>query len=483
MNLQSERQPENATKSSPTRLISRHRDAPLVIMLLMLSMLFVHAARATTLLDPKPEDSTTHFGFSIAVLNDIDGDGVPDLAVGAPFQDGDATIENGFGPPQDVGKVWLISGATLGVIRELNDPAFEPPLPPVLPKFGGFFGFSVAAVGDLNHDGITDVLVGVPHHSNFDADHINAGEAFVFSGRDGSIIFTLNDPDEEEGNRMGYAVAALGDVNGDGVPDLLVGVPKKDVSEDLPDVGTAYIFSGANGGLIRSLDPPTQDASGRFGTAVADASDVNHDGVDDILIGAPGASKAYVFSGATGALIFTMISPAAPNADKLPSFGSAVAGGQDVDGDGTPDFVIGAPNQNGLQGAAYVFKGSNGTLLRSLRGPRQKFAKFGTSVALTPDVSGDGRPDILVGAPDATVNSLQNAGEVLIFRGNNGKLLRTLTSEQPKAFAGFGFAVTTADLNGDGTPQTVVGVPFEDVDIIVNGDIETHLQLGQIEIH
>src|SRR5207302_4060051 len=90
--------------------------------------------------------------------------------------------------------------------------------------------------------------------------------------------------------------------------------------------------------------------SGRFGSAVANAGDVDHDGVNDIIIGAPGASRAYVFSGRTGALLFTIASPAAPNAEKLPSFGYAVAGGQDVDGDGTPDFVIGAPNQNGLQG-------------------------------------------------------------------------------------------------------------------------------------
>ncbi len=360
-------------------------------------------------------------------------------------------------------------------------PFFQQPLD--FPKFGGFFGFSVAAVGDLNHDGVPDVLVGVPHHSNFDADHINAGEAFVFSGADHSILFTLNDPNEEEGNRFGYAVAGLGDVNGDGVPDMVVRVPKENASDVLPDVGTAYIFSGADGSLIRRLDPPTQDLSGRFGSAVANAGDVDHDGVNDVIIGAPGASKAYVFSGATGALIFTLASPAPPNANKLPSFGYAVAGGQDLDGDGTPDFVIGAPNEKGFQGAAYVFGGSNGTLIRSLRGPRTAFAKFGTSVAVTPDVTGDHRPDILVGAPDVTVNGLQNAGEVLIFRGNNGRLFQTVVSEQPKAYAGFGFAVTTADFNGTGTPQTVVGVPFEDVDIIVNGDTVTHLQMGQIEIH
>ena len=481
MNLQSERQPENATKSSPTRFISRHRVIPLMVVTLVVSTLFVTAARASTLQDPQPEDSTTRFGQSVAVIGDITGDGVPDLVVGGPFHDSEFSSTNGFGPPQDVGRAFLINGATLGEITELNDPFFQQPLD--FPKFGGFFGFSVAAVGDLNHDGVPDVLVGVPHHSNFPADRINCGEAMVFSGANHSLLFTINDPNENEGNRFGYAVAGLGDVNGDGVPDLLVGVPKENASDALPDVGTAYVFSGANGSLIRSLNPPTQVLSGRFGSAVANAGDVNHDGVNDAIIGAPGASRAYVFSGATGALLFTIASPAAPNADKLPSFGVAVAGGQDVDGDGTPDFVIGAPSQNNLRGAAYLFKGSNGTLLRSLRGPAQQFAKFGTSVALSPDVTGDGRPDILVGAPDATVNGLQNAGEVLIFKGNNGRLFRTVISEQPTAYAGFGYAVTTANFNGGGTSQTVVGVPFEDINIIVNGDVETHLQMGQIEIH
>jgi len=480
MSLQTGKKTTNEIKFSPSRIIP-HFGAPLVILALMVSGLWGTVARASTLQDPQPEDSTTRFGQAIAVVGDITGDGVPDLVVGGPFHDSEFSGNNGFGPPQDVGRAFLINGATLGEISELNDPFFQQPLD--FPKFGGFFGFSVAALGDINHDGVPDVLVGVPHHSNFDADHINAGECFVFSGADHSILFTLLDPNEEEGNRFGYAVAGLGDVNGDGIPDMAVGVPKKNASDDLPDVGAVYIFSGANGTMIRELDPPTQDLSGRFGSAVANAGDVNHDGVNDVLIGAPGASKAYVFNGATGAVIFTIRSPGSRGADRLPSFGAAVAGGQDLDADGTPDFVIGAPNQKNLQGAAYVFKGSDGSLLFRLRGPRQGFAKFGTSVALTPDVTGDGRPDILVGAPDATVNGLRNAGEVLIFSGSNGTLFSTVTSEEPKAYAGFGYAVTTADFNGDGTPETVIGVPFDDEDIIVNGDVETHLQIGKIEVH
>jgi hypothetical protein len=480
MSMQTGKKTPNGIKFSPRRIISNF-GAPLVIAALMCSAPFATTVPATTLLDPKHEDAPTRFGSSIAVLGDNDGDGVPDLAVGAPFQDGDVASPGGFGPPQDVGKVFLISGATLGEIRSLNDPEFQ-----VVSerKFGGQFGTSVANLGDINGDGISDILVGVPHHivSEGDENEFNAGEALVFSGSDGSILFTLEDPTPQENARMGFAVAGLGDVNGDGVNDMLVGVPKKDTPAGLADVGTAYIFSGADGSLIRSLNPPSQggsEANGRFGAAVANAGDVNGDGVSDILIGAPGQGRAYVFSSATGALIFTLISP---SVDKLPSFGFAVAGGQDLNGDGSPDFAIGAPLQGDLRGAAYIFSGRDGTVLLRLRAAQQRFAKFGSSVALTPDMTGDGRPDILVGAPDRTVNGLLNAGAAFIFSGRNGRLFRTVTAETPKAFAGFGYAVTTADFNNDGTRETVVGAPFQDADLIEHGDVETHLQIGQIEV-
>src|SRR2546430_1553171 len=99
--------------------------ARLVMLTLMLSPFLVATLRASTLLDPQPEHSSTLFGYSVAVVGDIDGDGVADLAVGAPFQDGDFPGAPGFGPPQNVGKVFLISSRTLAVIRKLKDPEFE----------------------------------------------------------------------------------------------------------------------------------------------------------------------------------------------------------------------------------------------------------------------------------------------------------------------------------------------------------------------
>lgn len=474
--------PRTAKENNPPTRSFAFRHCANVALVLLAAGLCLGSARATTLLNPKPEDSSTLFGGAIAVVGDLNGDSVPDLAVGAPYQDGDFNNSStGFGPPQNVGKVFLLSGANLSVIGTLDDPVFQQVQSL---KFGGHFGQAIAAAGDLTGDGVSEVLVGIPHHIDGERNEseFNAGQAIVFNGATRAILFILNDPTPQEGARLGGAVAGLGDVNQDGIPDLLVGAPKRDTDAG-DDVGTVYVFSGANGNLLRTLTPPAQggaEENDRFGSAVANAADVNHDGVSDILIGAPGGSRAYVYSGASGALLFTINSPVAENP---PSFGIAVAGGQDLNSDGTPDFAIGAPLQKSLQGAAYTFSGANGSLLKTLRNTRQQFSKFGATIAMSADLTGDQRPDVLVGVPDQTVNGLSNAGEIQIFRGRNGRLFQTITSAVPTAFAGFGSAIVTADFNNGGGLKPIVGVPFQNAEIIANdGDVETHLQIGQIEI-
>jgi hypothetical protein len=138
------------------------------------------------------------------------------------------------------------------------------------------------------------------------------------------------------------------------------------------------------------------------------------------------------------------------------------------------------------QGAAFIFKGKNGKLLRKLRNTTpQKFSQFGASVAAIDDMTGDGRPDVAVGAPEEDVNGLINAGETVIFDGALGSVFLTLTSETPQAFAGFGCSVLAVDFDGDGTVRPVIGVPYQNADLIdpEDGDLVTHLQIGQIEIH
>src|SRR4030095_1484665 len=194
MSLQSGKKTGNAT--APSR--GRHFGAALIIVALMFSALFVTASRARTLLDPRPEVGTTQFGRAVAEIGDVDNDGVPDLAVGAPFQDGDFIGEPGFGIPQNVGKVWGLSGAPLSVLFTLEDPKYQ--VEGASPQFGPQIGFSVSRIGDINGDGVPDIIAGAPHEvpGDFNAGTgiISAGRAFAFSGADGSLLLTLDRSEE-----------------------------------------------------------------------------------------------------------------------------------------------------------------------------------------------------------------------------------------------------------------------------------------------
>ncbi len=461
--------------------MSRFAPSQLRLALAILPCLFI-AANATTLLDPRPEPSTTRFGLTIVTMGDLNGDGVPDLAVAAPFQDGDfVSRQVGYGKPQNVGKIYLIDGANLSILNELNDPEFQQVQ---LLHFGGQLGASMAAVADLNGDGITDLIAGVPHHiagTDVDEEKVNAGEAFVFSGIDSSVLFTLSDPTSEEDGKMGAAVAGVGDVNGDGVPDLAVGVPGKDIGgeDGIPNVGLVYLFSGQTGALIRTLNHPDRggaEAGAAFGSALADAGDVDGDGASDVLIGAPGEGHVFVFSGKTGNLLFDIASPVT---EDLHSFGAAVAGGKDFNRDGKPDFVVGSPNLEGLRGAAYIFNGSDGSLQRTLLPKtRQAFAKFGSSLCLSDDLTGDRRPDVAVGAPGQNVNGLLQAGAITVFDGRRGRAVQTISSASPQTRGLFGTGIAAADFDGNRTETIIAGTPNEDAVI----ETVSHLEIGQIEI-
>jgi hypothetical protein len=447
---------------------------------------FVRVADASTLLDPLPENSTTRFGQSVVNLGDVNGDGVPDLAVAAPFQDGDfVSTEASYGKPQNVGKIFIVDGATMSVLSLLNDPGFEFIQPQ---HFGGQLGASLSTVADLNGDGVADVVAGVPHHvgdPDSDEPTINAGQAFVFSGKDGSVLFTLADPTAEEDGKMATSVAGLGDVDADGVADILVGAPGKDIGgeDGVVNVGLAYIFSGKTGQVIRTLNHPDEggaEAGAAFGTAVANAGDIDGDGVSDALIGAPGEGQAFVFSGKTGALIFSIVSPFA---ETVHSFGAAVAGGKDFNRDRKPDLVIGSPAREGFQGAAYIFNGSNGSLQRTLLpATRQPFALFGASLCVSDDLTGDHRPDVAVGAPGQNVSGHLQAGAITVFDGRRGKVFQTLTSAAPQTGGAFGASVAVADFDSNRVDTIVAGTPNKDATIDPGTGPVPHLAIGQIEI-
>jgi hypothetical protein len=272
---------------------------------------------------------------------------------------------------------------------------------------------------------------------------------------------------------FGGAVAAVPDVNGDGFADLAVGA-SNETSNGIASAGRVYVYSGSNGALLRTLSSPNPRLSGLFGSAVAGVADVNGDGRGDIIVGAPQESshdvfasgRAYVYSGATGGLIRQFTSPARRTGGR---FGTSVAGVPDVNGDGRGDVLIGAPGEAPSSsppnaGRAHLFSGATGAFRKTFIPPRpQANGSFGYCVAGVPDLNGDGFGDIAIGAPrENPLGTPVNSGRVHIYSGATG--LRRVTVQSPGIAANgfFGSSVAgMADANGDGRGDFIVGAPFE----------------------
>ncbi len=199
-------------------------------------------------------------------MGDVNGDGVPDLLGGAPFQDVD-----GY---SDQGRVFVFSGSDGILLKTLDNPT---------PQAGAYFGQAVAGAGYVNDDTVPDFLVGAPFQDV--EGNSDQGQVFVFSGSDGSLLETLDNPAPQEKAWFGSSVAMLGDVNDDDVPDFLVGAPAQDVGGN-SDQGRAFVI-GSDGILLKTLDNPTPQANAYFGLSVAVLGDVNDDDVPDFLVGAP----------------------------------------------------------------------------------------------------------------------------------------------------------------------------------------------------
>lgn len=310
-------------------------------------------------------------------------------------------------------------------------------------------GYSATTAGDVNNDGVPDYTAGAPVTSR----------AFVYSGADHSVIL---DASGVAGDFFGGSVAGAGDVNGDGYDDLIVGA--EDANHSYPLAGRVYMLSGEDGSVLWTQDGRSEGA--RLGSAVGLVGDLNGDGVPDQVAGARGAGEqgrgeAYALSGVTGDILFTMqsVGLAGENrfGDPLPTFGLFFASGAgDVNGDGTPDIFIGAYNakQGGTSGTgrAYVFSGTNGHRIRVLNA-EEKGDGFGPGRGIG-DVDGDGRGDLIVGAYLSDAGA-DDGGRVSLISGKNGRTLRTFTGTVPGASLGVD-ALDVGDMNGDGAQDYAI---------------------------
>jgi hypothetical protein len=358
------------------------------------SVLVYSGACGSTLLQLDPVEIRGLFGATISRVGDLDGDGVPDLIIGAPY----TSRPEGFG----VGAVLVFSGATGTLLYNfIGDEA------------GNYMGWSVAGVGDLDGDGVPELMIGTPYARAGEV--IGAGNAVVRSGATGDLIYTFEG--EDAGDFLGWAVASIDDLDGDGVTDLLLGAPSASPGGH-PQAGRIEVRSGRTGELLYGLSG-TEDSS-HFGRSLAALGDLDGDGMSDFAVGAPIASPSglsqagsvFVFSGKTGALLYRF-----DGAASFDGFGASV-GGADVNGDGVPDIVVGAPSASSGgrvgAGSAFVFSGKDGQLLFRWDGETRGDA-LGQSVAGVGDLKGDRRDAVAFGAPYASPNGLNGAGSVFVI--------------------------------------------------------------------
>ncbi len=323
------------------------------------------------------------------------------------------------------------------------------------------FGLSVANAGDVNGDGIADIIVGANEAGDT---LLRPGRAFVYSGADGTELYRFTG--DSSHNRFGFTVAG-GDVNNDGFSDMIIGTLYRS-SPTASTVGSVHIYSGVDSSLLFLIHGEAE--IDQFSQSLAGQVDINQDGFDDFIVGAIGsdsggvdAGRAYVYSGVDGTIMFTFTgtSPAS-------MFGWSVSSAGDVNADSVTDIIVGAPADASLDGLAYVYSGADGTLIHVLTSG-ENAGQFGESVTGVGDINGDGFGELLVGAPLTAATGL-GSGRAFLFSGFDGSVIASFDGESEGDV--FGSSVRgIGDVNHDGVNDFAIGAPNSDKAGLVAGRI------------
>ncbi|MEO8217870.1 MAG: PKD domain-containing protein [Acidobacteriota bacterium] len=390
-----------------------------------------------------PENAPgNRFGFAVVAAGDVNGDGIGDIAVGAPGNNMIVPLPCILPPaecppkPPSQGRVFLFSGANGSLIRKL-----VPPQPFDFLELG----FALASPGDVSGDGISDLVVGAPTRL---ANKLS--QIFAFSGANGSLLWVTAQPNQPLAS-FGSSLASIGDINSDGRRDLIVGEPFYTIGGSL--VGRAHVLSSLDGSTIRTHDNPLGSAGKVFALTAAGIGDQNGDGREDYAISDPGLSIVYLFSGANGSVLGSIDSPAASSSD---FFGFDLASSDDRDGDGKRDLWAGAPKS----GKVYLVNGTGALLLTvndPTAGPAADSLGFGWSLDATPDLGGDFRGDLLIGEP--AQDSASGRAYVLLVAENKPPVANAGADQTLECTGATGTAVTldgsaSSDPDGDAITYT-----------------------------
>jgi hypothetical protein len=417
---------------------------------------------ATTAPNTSPIWTITNNGFqeklgtSVARAGRVNGDAFPDIIVGVPgfssgqAREGRAQIHYGSMSGPDGAVSWAAEG---GVAQAAA-------------------GTSVASAGDVNHDGFDDVLVGAP---GYDDGVIVGGAVFVYLGAPSgpSTAPSLTLSAGQPGALFGQSVAGAGDVNNDGFDDVIVGAPLYD--NGFSNEGQVFVYLGSGAGL--SLSPAWTASGGQddawLGQSVAGAGDVDGDGFDDVIAGAPlfdngqpneGTARLWAGSAAGPAPFPSWTIEGDQDQAQL---GGAVAGAGRVVPGLYDAVIVGArffDNGETDEGRALLFQGSGTGLPQapswSVEGD-EAGAQLGGAVAGAGDINADGAGDVIVASPGAAA-SAPNSGAVAIYLGGPSGLdsSAAITIEGDQQDGGFGQTVAGAgDVSNDGRGDILVGAP------------------------
>lgn len=382
---------------------------------------YLYYGAASGIQSSSPEILTSsaggELGMSVGGAGDVNGDGYADIIAGARAMNRGQSYEGG---------AVIFYGGPWG-------PSFMPSSLLESNIANAQLGYNVAGAGDVNGDGYDDVILGSNYYTNGQTDE---GAAYVYYGSSSGILLSPTNIIEgnQANSYFGFDVNSAGDVNGDGFGDVIIGALVYDNGHT--DEGAAFIYYGSSSGLLNIARTTLESnlAGAQFGSGVACAGDVNGDGYSDVIVGAreynDGQSSegyAFVYYGRAAGLNTTAASIIQSNLGGA-QLGFSVAGAGDVNGDGYDDVLIGAPyysNGQASEGAGFIYHGglAPARMASPVKAEEEQTA-MNTSVKTFPNPAVNNLTVQLQGmdATNSTFVQIMNAQGVLVETIQAGKI-------------------------------------------------------------